>query len=182
MHIQLLSPGTNQLQYNIWYHMWFFQLVLYDLSLTVSCLKAIKLNRNYVLKRSSALPEYLWLGSSGYILAGREGGCGRHGEQTDAFVCFDYHQYLLADQPVHISLCIWPGKKTIKAIDMTIFCKTWWSIGHSILPIGQGWHDLVSYSRPPAAKISHKRISDSSSRNAARLLTQGVPFSCLICK
>ena len=99
----------------------------YDVSLTVPCLKSIKLNRNYVLKRSSTLPEYLWLGSSGYILAGREGGCGRHGEQTDAFVCFDYHQYLLADQPVHISWCIWPGKKTIKAIDMTIFCKTWWS-------------------------------------------------------
>ena len=48
--------------------------------------------------------------------------------------------------------------------------------------IDQGWHDLACYSRPPAAKISHKRISDSSSRNAARLLTQGVPFSCLICK
>ena len=48
--------------------------------------------------------------------------------------------------------------------------------------IDQGWHDFACYSRPPAAKISHKRISDSSSRNAARLLTQGVPFSCLICK
>ena len=112
LHFQLLSPGDNQLQYNIWYHR---QMLtgdfFYDVSLTVPCLKSIKLNRNYVLKCNSTLPEYLWLGSSGYILAGREGGCGRHGEQTDAFVCFDYHQYLLADQPVHISWCIWPGKK-----------------------------------------------------------------------
>ena len=86
------------------------------------------------------------------------------------------------------SLCIShdvfdPEKRQWKLLTWRYFAK---HDGHSILPmkvwIDQGWFDLASYSRPPPAKISHKRISDSSSRNAARLLTQGVPFSCLICK
>ena len=76
-----------------------------------------------------------------------------------------------------------PEKRQSKLLTWRYFAK---HDGHSMLQmkvqIDQGWFDLASYSRPPAAKISHKRISDSSSRNATRLLTQGVPSSCLICK
>ena len=106
--------------------MWFFHLVLYDLSLTVPCLKAIKLNRNYVLKHGSTLPEYLWLGSSGYILAGREGAVvDMASRQTHSSVLTTINTCALT------SLCIShdvfdPEKKRIKAIDMAILRKTWW--------------------------------------------------------